>query len=48
MPSSLGTPARAILLGNDPGFFLGPLLFNVALVPALFIATWLSFRRQEL
>jgi ABC-2 type transport system permease protein len=48
MPSSLGTPARAILLGNDPGFFLGPLVFNLALVPVLFIATWLAFRRQEL
>jgi len=27
---------------------LGPLLFNLALVPVLFAATWLAFRRQEL
>jgi ABC-2 type transport system permease protein len=48
MPSSLGDPGRALALGQDPGWFVGPLLFNVALVPALFIVTWLVFRRQEL
>jgi ABC-2 type transport system permease protein len=46
MPSSL--PASQLVLGKDPGNFLGPLLFNVALVPVLFAATWLTFRRQEL
>ncbi len=48
MPSSLGTPAQAILLGRDPGVILGPVLLNVALVPVLFVATWATFRRQEL
>jgi ABC-2 type transport system permease protein len=48
MPPSLGTPASALVLGNDPGFILGPILFNLALVPVLFGATWLAFRRQEL
>ena len=46
MPASL--PASELVLGKDPGNFLGPLLFNIALVPALFGATWLTFRRQEL
>ena len=48
MPSSLGEPARALAMGQDPGWFIGPLAFNLALVPALFAATWLVFRRQEL
>jgi ABC-2 type transport system permease protein len=48
MPSSLGGPASDLVLGKDPGFILGPVLFNIALVPALFVATWLAFRRQEL
>jgi ABC-2 type transport system permease protein len=48
MPSSLGKPAVDLALGRDPGDFLGPLLFNLALVPALFVATWLAFRHQEL
>ncbi|HEX7492187.1 MAG TPA: ABC transporter permease [Candidatus Limnocylindrales bacterium] len=47
-PSSLGNPALNLMLGRDPGSWLGPVLFNVALVPAIFLATWLSFRRQEL
>jgi ABC-2 type transport system permease protein len=46
--SSLGKPALDLMLGRDPGSWLGPVLFNVALVPAVFLATWLSFRRQEL
>lgn len=46
MPSSL--PASDLVLGKDPGWFLGPLLFNIALVPALFGVTWLAFRHQEL
>ncbi|MGA3057922.1 MAG: ABC transporter permease [Candidatus Limnocylindrales bacterium] len=48
MPSSLGGPASDLVLGRDPGFILGPILFNIALVPVLFVATWLAFRRQEL
>jgi ABC-2 type transport system permease protein len=48
VPSSLGEPARALALSEDPGSILGPVLFNLALVPALFGATWLAFRRQEL
>jgi ABC-2 type transport system permease protein len=48
MPVSLGKPALDLMLGNDAGDFLGPLLFNIALVPAVFAVTWLVFRRQEL
>jgi ABC-2 type transport system permease protein len=48
MPSSLGNPASDLVLGKDPGSILGPVLFNIALVPVLFGATWLAFRRQEL
>jgi hypothetical protein len=48
MPMSLGTVAMDLCLDRDPGNFLGPVLFNVALVPALFGVTWLAFRRQEL
>jgi ABC-2 type transport system permease protein len=47
-PSSLGAPALDLMLGHDPGWILGPVLFNIALVPAIFAVTWLSFRRQEL
>jgi ABC-type transport system involved in multi-copper enzyme maturation permease subunit len=47
-PLALLTPASDLALGNDAGNFAGPLLFNIALVPALFGATWLAFRRQEL
>jgi ABC-2 type transport system permease protein len=48
MPSSLAAPAQAIALGQDPGWLVGPLLFNVALVPVLLGIAWLVFRRQEL
>jgi ABC-2 type transport system permease protein len=47
-PTSLATPALALMLGHDPGSIAGALLFNIALVPALFGVTWLAFRRQEL
>ena len=47
-PLALLTPAMALALGNDAGNFAGPLLFNIALVPALLGAAWLAFRRQEL
>jgi len=48
MPSSLGKPALDLMLGRDPGQIVGPVLFNLALVPVLFGITWLAFRRQEL
>jgi hypothetical protein len=48
MPSSLGEPARAMAMGQDPGWLVGPVLFNAALVPALLGIAWLAFRRQEL
>jgi hypothetical protein len=48
MPSQLGEPGMALALGLDPGWILGPILFNVALVPMLFGVTWMVFRRQEL
>jgi len=48
MPSALGDPAFKLMMGRDTGDILGPLIFNVALVPALFGVTWLVFRRQEL
>jgi ABC-2 type transport system permease protein len=48
MPSSLGKPALDLMLGNDPGWILGPVVFNLALVPVLFAISWLVFRRQEL
>jgi ABC-2 type transport system permease protein len=48
MPPQLGEPGRALALGLDPGWILGPILFNLALVPVLFGLTWLVFRRQEL
>jgi ABC-2 type transport system permease protein len=48
MPTSLGTIALNVVLGQSPGFVLGPILFNIALVPVLFGITWLTFRRQEL
>jgi ABC-2 type transport system permease protein len=48
MPVSLGTIASHLVLGTDPGFVLGPIVFNIVLVPILFVITWLTFRRQEL
>jgi ABC-2 type transport system permease protein len=48
MPSSLAGPAQDLLLGKDPGSLVGPVLFNLALVPAIMVAAWLAFRRQEL
>jgi ABC-2 type transport system permease protein len=48
MPMSLGNVAADLVMGHNAGNQLGPILFNVLLVPALFLATWLVFRRQEL
>jgi ABC-2 type transport system permease protein len=48
MPMALGDVAMKLCLGIDPGDVLGPILFNIALVPALFGTAWLAFRRQEL
>jgi ABC-2 type transport system permease protein len=47
-PLALLTPAAHLGLGEDAGNFMGPLLFNVALVPALVGLCWVWFRRQEL
>jgi hypothetical protein len=47
-PISLGAPALDLALGNPAGDILGPVLFNIALVPAVFAVTWLVFRHQEL
>jgi ABC-2 type transport system permease protein len=47
-PIALLAPAQNLALGKSTGNFIGPLLFNLALVPALFGITWLSFRSQEL
>ena len=48
MPISLGKIAADLIGGRDPGLVLGPIVFNILLVPAVFLATWLVFRRQEL
>jgi len=45
---SLGKPALDLMMGHDPGQITGPVLFNLALVPAILGLTWLAFRRQEL
>jgi ABC-2 type transport system permease protein len=47
-PLGLLGPASDLALGDDAGNFAGPLLFNLALVPALLAATWAAFRHQEL
>jgi ABC-2 type transport system permease protein len=47
-PLGILNPASDLALGRDAGNFMGPLLFNIALVPGLFAVTWLTFRRQEL
>jgi ABC-2 type transport system permease protein len=47
-PLGLLAPAQDLALGHDAGNFFAPLLLNIALVPVLFGATWLVFRRQEL
>ena len=48
MPGSLTGPAGALALGHDASGALGPILVNIALVPALGAVAWLAFRRQEL
>jgi len=47
-PLALLGPASDLALGTASASFVGPLLFNLALVPILFGITWASFRRQEL
>jgi ABC-2 type transport system permease protein len=47
-PLAMLAPAEHLALGEAAGDFIGPLLFNIALVPVLFAVTWLSFRSQEL
>ena len=48
MPGSLIGPAGNLALGLDAGGSIGPIIFNIALVPALGAVAWLAFRRQEL
>ncbi len=48
MPISMSAVASHLVMGTDPGWVAGPLLFNILLVPAVFGVTWLIFRRQEL
>lgn len=48
LPTGLGTPARALALGQTGVDVLGPTLASVALVVGLVAAAWLAFRRQEL
>ncbi len=48
IPQALGKPARALAIGADPGVFWGPLLASIAMIVLLYVASWLSFRRQEL
>ncbi len=47
-PLGLLPQVSHLAVNEDAGDFLGPLLFNIALVPVLFGITWLAFRRQEL
>lgn len=48
MPGSLVGPAGAMALGLDATGSIGPIVVNIALVPALGAVAWLAFRRQEL
>jgi ABC-2 type transport system permease protein len=48
LPTGLGAPARALVLGQSGVDALGPALASAVLVVALFVAAALAFRRQEL
>jgi ABC-2 type transport system permease protein len=48
LPVGLGAPARALALGQPVDDLLRPLLANVALIAAVLVLSWASFRRQEL
>jgi ABC-2 type transport system permease protein len=48
LPTGLGTPARALALGQPGVDALGPTVATVVLVAGLVALAWLAFRRQEL
>jgi ABC-2 type transport system permease protein len=48
LPTGLGTPARALALGQSGVDTLGPAIASVVLVAGLVAVAWLAFRRQEL
>jgi ABC-2 type transport system permease protein len=48
LPTGLGAPARGLALGQAGVDVLGPTAAAVALIVALMLVAWLSFRRQEL
>ncbi|HTC85829.1 MAG TPA: hypothetical protein VK656_03950, partial [Candidatus Acidoferrum sp.] len=48
MPASLIGPAGALAIGADASASIGPLVFNIVLIPALGAVAWLAFRHQEL
>ena len=48
LPTGLGTPARALALGQAGADVLGPTFASIVLIAGLVIIAWLAFRRQEL
>jgi ABC-2 type transport system permease protein len=48
LPTGLGTPARALAIGQPGVDALGPASASVILVAGLVLVSWLAFRRQEL
>ena len=48
LPTGLGTPARALAIGQPGVDALGPTIATVLLVAGLLAVAWLAFRRQEL
>ncbi len=48
LPTGLGTPARALALGQAGPDVLGPLIASIVLIVGLNALAWLLFRRQEL
>jgi len=48
LPTGLGTPARALALGQANGDAVGPALAVIALIAGLVVIAWLAFRHQEL
>jgi ABC-2 type transport system permease protein len=48
LPTGLGTPARALAIGQPGVDALGPTIATVLLVAGLLAVAWLTFRRQEL
>lgn len=48
MPGALAGPAAALAIGSDPGNLIGPLATSIGFVVLVLLASWGSFRRQEL